>query len=74
MIGRVVRAVLGQSRRMAEMDAEMARHKESHDIAMMAAGMKVEAIQKAAEQLTQESAQIESAAARLMDRLQDDLE
>lgn len=74
MIGRVVRAVLGQSRRMAEMDEEMARHKESHDIAMMAAGMKVEAIQKAAEQLTQESAQIESAAARLMDRLQEDLE
>lgn len=71
---RVVRAIFGKSRRMADLDAEVADHRAEHEIAMQAVAMKVAALEAGAERIKNDSRKAKDAAWLLVSRLREDLE
>lgn len=71
---RVMRAIFGQSRRMADLDAEVAEHRAEHEIAMQAVAMKVAALEAGAQRIEKDSRKAKDAAGLLMARLREDLE
>lgn len=72
MILRVIRALLGKSRRDALARAEADQHREEHEAHMRAVHMKVEALQSGAERMKEERRKTEAAAHALLVRLQQD--
>ena len=71
---RIVRAIFGKSRRMADMDAEVAEHRAEQEIAMQAVAMKVAALEAGAERIKNDSRKAKDAAWQLVSRLREDLE
>lgn len=71
---RVIRALLGCSRREAEAMAERNVHRREQALAMQAVKMKVRALESGAARLTQQSIRTQEAASELMARLREDLE
>lgn len=70
---RVIRCLLGKSRRANAAKAEMEEHRESQAIAMMAVDLKVNALREGAQRVVREGIKTEEAASLLMSRLKEDL-
>lgn len=71
---RILRALTGQSRRMADLNAAKAEHEAEHALAMQAVNMKVAALASGAQRIVRDSRRAEEAASILMARLREDLE
>lgn len=71
---RLIRAILGTSRREAASFAELKQHRDEQAVAMQAVAMKVAALEKGAARMVRECRHTEDAAAELMARLREDLE
>lgn len=72
MICRVIRALLGRSRRDAQAAAEASRDQAEHATAMEAVNMKVQALEVGARRMDEERRKTEVAAHRMLTRLQED--
>lgn len=74
MMWRVIRSMLGRSRRDAIAADEAARHRSEQEGAMRAVQMKVEALQTGADRMVEEGQKTEEAAAALvlLSRLRED--
>lgn len=69
---RVIRALLGLSRRDADAGAQADEHRAEHAMAMRAVNMKVAAMERGADRLSDDSRKTEEAARILLARLRED--
>lgn len=72
MILRVIRALLGRSRRDAQAAAEADKNSVEHAAAMHAVWMKVDAMKTGADRMKEERRKTDDAAATMLARLQED--
>ncbi|WP_191569189.1 hypothetical protein [Paracoccus yeei] len=71
---RILRALTGKSRRMADLNAAKVEHEAEYALAMQAVNMKVAALESGAQRIVRDSRRAEEAARILMARLREDLE
>ena len=69
---RVIRALLGLSRREAKAGSEAEEHRAEHAVAMQAVNMKVAAMERGADRLSDDCRRTEEAARILLARLRED--
>lgn len=69
---RLIRTLIGMSRREAEASAERDQHRDDHKTAMKAVHMKVAAMKIGVERMEREKFRTEEAAAAMLARLRED--
>ena len=71
---RLIRTLLGRSRREHAASTELEEHRRTQAVAMQAVNLKVAALETGADRLARECRKTQEAAAELMARLREDLE